>query len=184
MESAGYSYEVAGRDSMDSGTLVFGRMTGWLMVIALLAKVLGRVLAVPHTYSELYYHFVWATRDREPLISDDMGVHLYRFLRHKCEELGTKVHALNGVSDHVHLVASVPPRLALSEFMHDLKGASSHFINENLTVLETRLYWQQGYGVLTFAKRELPWMVSYVDGQKARHRDRQLSSQLERISED
>lgn len=136
---------------------------------------------MPHTYTELYYHFVWATREREPLITREVEPHLYRFLRHKCGELGVFVYALNGMADHVHLVASVPPRIALADFMHDLKGASSYFHNENLTVLETRLYWQKGYGVLTFAKRELPWVVSYVDGQKKRHGDNLLASKLERI---
>jgi putative transposase len=137
-----------------------------------------------HPYTELYYHFVWATREREPLVSKVLETHLFRFLRHKCQTLGVMVHALNGSTDHVHLVATVPAKLALAEFMHDLKGASSHFVNEDLPELGIRLYWQKGYGVLTFAKRELPWVVSYVDGQKTRHRNNLLSPKLERTLED
>lgn len=135
-----------------------------------------------HTYTELYYHLVWATKEREPCITPDMEQHLYPFLRHKCSELRGQVYALNGMPDHVHLVCSVPPALSLAQFVERVKGASAHFIN-HAEALELRLYWQPGYGALTFAKRDLARVVAYVDQQKERHAAGTTSPKMERSTD-
>jgi putative transposase len=122
------------------------------------------------TYAETYYHLVWRTKESEPYISSDLEPHLYAYLRSRCSGLGVFVHALNGMPDHVHLVCSVPPSIAVAAVMKQLKGASAHFVNHH-PELEGRLYWQDGYGVLTLAKRDLPRVVAYVLHQKEHHRE-------------
>jgi len=138
---------------------------------------------MPSTYTRLFYHFVWTTQEREPSITPEVEPHLYRFLRHKCAELGAQVHALNGMPDHVHLACTLPTRLSIAEFMHDLKGSAARFINQ-LPEERFRLYWQPGYGALTFSRRNLPRVVAYIDGQKAHHATGPLSPEMERCSED
>jgi len=59
-------------------------------------------------YTQLYYHFVWSTRDRQPLITVELEPHLHRYIRHKCQELEVFVHALNSMPDHVHLACGEP----------------------------------------------------------------------------
>jgi putative transposase len=61
---------------------------------------------VAKAYTEVFYLFVWATRGRESLIDAELEPHLYRQIRHKSEELKIWVHALNGISDHVHLACT------------------------------------------------------------------------------
>jgi hypothetical protein len=97
----------------------------------------------------------------------------------RVEDIG---YALGGVEDHVHLVVSVPVDLALADFVERVKGSSSHFIN-HLPGEEARLYWQTGYGALTFAKRELPRVAAYAENQKTHHREGSLSEKMERIAE-
>ena len=135
-----------------------------------------------NTYSELYYHFIWSTKDRLPLITAEVESRLFGFIRHKCEELRVVVHAVNVMPNHVHLACSLPRQLSVSEFMEALKGSSSHFIN-HLPTTDGRLYWQEGYGVLTFSKRDLPQIVGYIDKQKFHHQAGQLSLTMERTSD-
>lgn len=59
-----------------------------------------------------------------------------------------------------------------------LKGASSHFVNQH-EELEGRLYWQDGYGALTFARRDLERVVAYVANQKRHHREGALRLKME-----
>ena len=132
----------------------------------------------PHLYAELYYHFVWATKNRWEIISAEVEPHLYGYIRHKCEELGVVVYALNGMPDHLHLACSVPPKLALADFIKLIKGASAFFINHQLEI-DGELYWQEGYGVLTFSKGDLPRIVAYINNQKAHHREGNLSPKME-----
>ncbi len=129
-------------------------------------------------YMEAFHHFVWATRKREHFITPDIERELYRCFRHLCEEAHVQVHALNGLPDHVHLVVTLPPTLAPSVLMHDLKGASAHLIN-HLPQAKGCLYWQEGYGWLTFTQDDLPRIIRYVDRQKERHALGKLSPKLE-----
>ncbi len=99
------------------------------------------------TYTEAFYHFVWATRRREWFITDEITRPLYRYIEQRCDDLRVHVHALNGLPDHVHLVVTLPATLSVSDFMEAVKGASPHYIN-HLPETQGCLYWQSGYGLL------------------------------------
>jgi putative transposase len=62
-------------------------------------------------YCQLFYHLVWATKDRAPLLTAEVEPILHGLLRSKAVRLGAQVFALNGIEDHVHLIASIPPSL-------------------------------------------------------------------------
>jgi putative transposase len=130
-------------------------------------------------YTQLYYHFVWSIRDRQPLITPQVESHLYPCIRRKCEALRVLVLALSGMPDHVHLACSLPTHLAVADFIEAIKGSSAHYINHDSSSPD-QLYWQSGYGVLTFSRRDLPVVVRYIDQQKARHSTSQLSAAMER----
>ena len=55
-------------------------------------------------YWQLFYHIVWSTKNREPLLTPEIEPIIYGYLRAKAIGLGAVVFALNGVLDHVHLV--------------------------------------------------------------------------------
>ncbi len=134
------------------------------------------------TYSEVYYHVIWRTRQNEPYITTELEPHLYAYLRSRCAALGVFVHALGGIEDHIHLACSVPPSMSVSEAVKQLKGSSAHFVNHQ-PELDSRLYWQDGYGVLTFARRDLPRVVAYVQNQRRHHQEGTLSGKMERDEE-
>ena len=136
---------------------------------------------MPSTYTELYYHFIWANKGREPLITLAMEPRLYAYIRKRCEEMRVLVRALDGTEDHSHMAASLPTSLAVADFLETIKGASSHRMN-HLPDVDWRLYWQEGYGALTFSKRDLPLVVAYIHNQKRHHAERTLRPKLERAS--
>jgi putative transposase len=130
-------------------------------------------------YSELFYHFVWATKEREDLIAPEMEEHLFAYIRHKSHEINAQVHALNGMPNHVHLACSLPVTLCVADFAERIKGSSSHFIN-HLPEKGWSLRWQTGYGV-TFAKGDLARVVAYIHNQKHHHACNSLSPKMERM---
>ncbi|MGI4787822.1 MAG: IS200/IS605 family transposase [Janthinobacterium lividum] len=119
-------------------------------------------------YTEAYYHFVWATRKREWFISEAVERDLHRYIQGKCDVLRVHIYAMNGMPDHVHLVVGLPATLSVSDFVEAIKGASSHYIN-HLPEQENCLYWQPGYGLLTFARSALDRIILYVENQKQHH---------------
>ncbi|MDO8672966.1 MAG: IS200/IS605 family transposase [Dehalococcoidia bacterium] len=131
----------------------------------------------------IYYHIVWTTKDRLPLISPDLERPLIDYVTGKAVALETILHAINGTEDHLHLVLSIPPKLSVAHVVGHLKGASSHWANER-TDHKPEFAWQRGYGVFSFGPRQLQDAVSYVHRQKEHHRDGSTVVQwLEKVSD-
>ena len=57
----------------------------------------------------LFYHFVWATKLRLLLITDANRDAIYNVIGSKVRQANGIVHAINGMPDHVHVVATLPP---------------------------------------------------------------------------
>ena len=131
-------------------------------------------------YWRLFYHFVWSTKQREPLITPEWEGTLYNVIAAKAAELGAFLHAVGGTEDHIHLVASVSPKIALSTFIGQVKGNSSHFVNHELDVA-IHFAWQAEYGVVSFGGKRLDIVVRYVKNQRKHHADGTAIAMLEQI---
>jgi putative transposase len=116
----------------------------------------------------LFYHFIWTTKNRQPWIVPELEPHLFDSIRSKVIGLGARVLAVNACRDHVHLVASVPPSLSLSNFIGQVKGFSSLRINES-GVLPVQFNWQEEYGVFSLDETSLSACVFYTEKQKEHH---------------
>jgi len=135
-----------------------------------------------HSYYELHYHLVWATRLREPAILPEVQDRLYGCIREKCEALGCRVHEIGGVRDHIHLALAVPAPVAVARVAHDAKGSSSHLMNSE--AIGKGLYWQQGYGAVSIRRKDVPIVREYIRQQERRHAEDRLWPELERTSSD
>ncbi len=130
----------------------------------------------------LYLHLVWATWDRLPLITSSIERRLYRNIENEARKMGCTVLALNGTLDHVHLVISFPATVTIANLVKQVKGVSSHFVNETLQP-EAQFKWQGGYGAFTVSRWDLPKIVRYVKRQKEHHAEDDLWSELEEAFE-
>ncbi len=134
-----------------------------------------------NVYWELFYHIVWRTKDSLPLIKPTVEPHLRKYLTHRALEIPeSMVHAVGGIEDHVHLAVSLPPTVTLAQWIGDIKGASSHEMNQ--TIARGTLSWQTGYGIVTFGRADLKWVVEYVQNQRQHHAAATAHDRLERIT--
>jgi putative transposase len=85
-------------------------------------------------------------------------------------------------ADDVHVALNVEPHIAVSEFIGELKGYSSHEVNKQQRM--KRLEWQRGFGVVSFGKKNLGWVQDYIARQKEHHATGRLEERLERVSFD
>jgi putative transposase len=128
-----------------------------------------------------YYHLVWATHDRQPLINDQVERLLFPYLHKKAAEFRVIIYAINAVPDHIHLVVAIPPRYSVAEVVKSLKGAGSHYLNQSGLPFE--FHWQRGYGVFTLGERQRAAAEAYVNNQKDHHRSGTTNIWLERADE-
>jgi putative transposase len=132
-------------------------------------------------FYQLVYHFVWATKNREPFLTATVETKLFSCISAKCIDLGLTLHAVNGTPDHLHVLVSSTPTLLVADIAKNLKGTSSHFINHESGLKES-LYWQDGYGVITLREAEIRKVAKYIERQKEHHQSGKLSELLERIT--
>ncbi|MGL4554282.1 MAG: IS200/IS605 family transposase, partial [Gemmataceae bacterium] len=133
-------------------------------------------------YSEIHLHLVWHTKHNEPYLTDDVESEAHAAIRLKAlETKGVIVHAIGGTANHVHLAVTVPPSVRVSDFVGQMKGASSHKMGVRFP--DRPFAWQTGYGVVSFGTRAMGWVVAYVENQKAHHAGQTAHDRLERTEE-
>ena len=135
------------------------------------------------TYWRLHYHLIWATYERQPIITPEREKMFYGVLYKKAEELGLKIHAAGNIEDHAHVVLSIPPVIAVAECVRQIKGASAYAINR-MAGSDGQFKWQGGYGALSVGERSLEIVMEYAAKQKEHHRENKLIAVYERIDED
>jgi len=132
-------------------------------------------------YSEINLHITWHTKESMPLLVPQIETIVHHYLRGRCiNTSGVYIHEIGGTENHVHLCVSIPPTITISEWIGQLKGSSSHDVNQKLS--RKAVEWQAGYGVVSFGTRDLEWVKRYVREQKERHAARKSVDRLERIT--
>jgi putative transposase len=94
---------------------------------------------------------------------------------------GAFYHEVGGIETHVHVVVTVQPTLTISEFIGQLKGGTSHDVNQAMGRQQNVLEWQKGYGVVSFGTRDLPWVIEYVRNQRGHHARGTIQERLKRV---
>ncbi len=133
-------------------------------------------------YSEINLHLTWHTKDSVPLLAERVESLAHRCIRQKLVNTpGVFVHEIGGTETHVHVAITVSPTLLISEFVGQLKGTSSHEVNEQLGLHGKQLQWQAGYGVVSFGTADLDWVKEYIRNQREHHANGQIHDRFERI---
>ncbi len=99
-------------------------------------------------------HFVWATWDRQPLVTEDIERDLFRYLETVCHDDRCEVLAVGGMPDHVHLLALLSNTITLADLMKHVKGGSSRFVTGTLRP-GVWFAWQGSYGAFSVSRRDL-----------------------------
>jgi putative transposase len=126
----------------------------------------------------LYYHTVWATRLRRPLIDNEMRGKLYQYLLDKIAEYGGTGIAAGGTDDHVHLLLSIPARFPVARFIGRLKGSSSHWANHFFRP-GAGFAWQRGYVLDSLTGESLEQITAYIENQEELHQCNQCNQEWE-----
>ncbi len=131
----------------------------------------------------LYLHLVWATWDRLPLITADIERRLHRYIESEAQKQGCTVLALNGTEDHVHLLVSFPTTITIADLVKQVKGVSSHFVNETLQPA-SQFKWQGSYGAFTVSRWDVDKIIQYIKRQKEHHANGELVQEFEETFEE
>jgi len=125
----------------------------------------------------LLVHFVWSTSACEPWITHDMTDELYKYIGGVFRNKKASLLAAGGISDHVHLYASLPSTISLAEAVNAVKSNSCRWIHEQFRN-RRGFAWQEGYGAFSVSKSSEEAVISYIENQKEHHRRRDFKSEF------
>ena len=95
-----------------------------------------------HTVYSVHPHLMWITKYRKKVLAGEIAFRARVLIRTICER--NRVDILKGYvgAEHVHLLVSIPPALATSTLMQQIKGKSSYLMLQEFKQLR-RQYWGQ-----------------------------------------
>ena len=121
------------------------------------------------SYHQLYYHYIWGTYKRLPMIDDEIEEDLKMLITNKIKEKKSELICFGCTNDHVHLIVNQHPAISVSEMIGEIKGYSSYLISNQIHP-GCGFRWQGGFGALTVSQEKLVWLTKYVENQKEHHR--------------
>ena len=114
--------------------------------------------SLAHTKWNCKYHIVFSPKYRRREIYGKLKVEIGKILRELCKWKGVEILEANACIDHIHMLLSIPPKLAVSNFVGFLKGKSSLILFERHSNLKykygSRHFWCRGYYVDTVGRNK------------------------------
>ena len=123
-----------------------------------------------HSRYRCQYHIVFAPKYRRQIIYGQIKKDIGEILRKLCEQKGVEIIEAEACSDHIHMLACIPPHISVSQFMGYLKGKSSLMIFDRHANLKykygSRTFWCRGYYVDTVGRNKKV-IAEYIKNQLA-----------------
>jgi putative transposase len=129
-----------------------------------------------NTYTQLYFHVIFAVKGRSNLISPKWKEELNKYITGIITNKNQKLIAINGTPNHIHLLVGLKPDCCLSDLIRDVKANSSKFINEKKLVLG-KFEWQHGFGAFTLGNSQMNQIIKYINDQEEHHKKRDFKEE-------
>jgi len=121
-----------------------------------------------NTYTQIHIHLIIVVESRDSLIKRDWEIQLHKYVAGILQNHDHKLIAINGTSDHIHILFGMRPNQALSELVRMIKSDTTSWINQNQFIIG-KFSWQKGYAAFSYSKSQVPSVARYIEDQKTHH---------------
>jgi putative transposase len=132
------------------------------------------------TYRQLFYHIVFSTKNRKPTLSTAGQEELYKYIWGITKNKHCMLYRINGMEDHIHILSDIHPSICLSDYIKEIKVASSLWMKES-GKFPLFLGWQEGYGAFTCSIKEKDVIIKYIKNQKTHHQSESFYDEFKRL---
>lgn len=121
-----------------------------------------------NTFSQIYIHLVFSTKNRQSLIHPDIEERLWAFMGGIAKKHKMTPIQIGGVEDHAHVFVGTPTTISPSQAAKAIKGDSSMWIHEEFAELRS-FAWQDGYAAFSVSKSAVGDVADYMKNQRQHH---------------
>ncbi len=132
------------------------------------------------TYTQILYQIVFSTKRHEKTLYEKDREKLFQYIWGIMKNRKCHLYRINGVEDHIHILTSLHPTIALSDLIKDTKLACSKMIKEN-NIFPLFQGWQDGYGAFTYSIDAKENLIEYIKNQKAHHKKESFIEEYKRF---
>ena len=132
------------------------------------------------SYRQIFYQIVFSTKYRKLAITEAYCEELYKYIWGVIKNKNCKLYRINGTEDHIHIFSDLHPSVSLSDYIKDVKVASSLWMKESgkFPAFEG---WQNGYGAFTYSIKEKDKLIDYIKNQKEHHKSENFYDEYRRL---
>jgi putative transposase len=121
------------------------------------------------SFTNLLYHIIFSTKERQPIITSGYQPRLYDYIGGIIRGTGGISLGIGGTEDHVHVFAKLCPDRALSDVLRDLKANATGWMHDIFPSLRD-FSWQRGYGAFTVSQSNVNEVQNYISRQEEHHK--------------
>jgi putative transposase len=123
-----------------------------------------------NSFSQLFYHIVFSTKNRINFIAQEIESRVWAYVGGIARQHELSALRVGGIEDHLHALVMAKPVIKPCEIPLWLKAESSKWIHLEFPDL-SKFAWQDGYGVFSVSKSNVPSVISYIENQRVHHRN-------------
>jgi putative transposase len=127
-----------------------------------------------HSHANVFVHIVFSTKERAALIPCARLESLWTYIMGIARNDDIKPVAVGGTSNHIHVLISLPAKMAISDAVNKLKSNSSRWMSEH----GPRFAWQEGYGAFSVSPSQVAPVKEYISGQAEHHKKRNFEEEF------
>ena len=127
---------------------------------------------------KIWIHLVWATKNREPILTQDIRQQIFSHIRENASKKNIYVDFVNGHVDHVHCLISLNQEQTIAKIVQLIKGESSFWINKN-NLCRQKFEWQDEYFAVSVSESGINKVREYIKNQEEHHKKKSFREEYD-----
>lgn len=133
-------------------------------------------------FIKVWIHLVWATKNREPLLAQDIRQRFFTHIRDNAKTKNIYIDFVNGYVDHVHCLVALNREQTIAKVVQLLKGESSYWINKN-KLCKKKFEWQDEYFAVSISESGVNKVREYIKTQETHHAKKTFQQEYDEFIE-
>lgn len=133
-----------------------------------------------HSLTKMWIHAIFTTQFKKKWLNQNQSVTIYERIRNHLEELGCYCTAINGTSDHIHILFQLAPSESVSEVMQIIKSETSGWANKN-KLFDHRFSWHSGYYAFSVSQSQSLLVSRFIKNQSKQHKKMSFDEEISKL---
>ncbi len=129
-------------------------------------------------YTKVMIHFIWATKNRIPLISKELKPILLSHIKENSKTKEIFIDTINCVDNHIHMLISLGTEQTLAKIAMLIKGESSFWVNKQ-QIIKQKFEWQDEYIALSVNDSAIDNVRKYILNQEEHHKKKTFTNEYD-----